>query len=207
MKAPLNDQQIESLYQSGATETPSEKTDKIILDYAATQIDTESRVKKRQPWWPYMGLAASVAMVVIIAPWKWLGYSASSSSSPVAAPELKMRPDVQNSEAGQTNRASSSRAEAVVEQATVDQETVPAIDTSDVVTESHVELESAKKEVKRNKEAVHSKQQTDTSFREVDILLSRGETEQAQILLQQILQDSPELKQTLPQHLKALLAE
>lgn len=66
MKAPIEDKEITSLYQSDATEVPSSELDENILSYAKSQT-----VKKRN-WWPQVGLAASVVFVAILAPWEWL---------------------------------------------------------------------------------------------------------------------------------------
>ncbi|WP_375749553.1 hypothetical protein [Vibrio sp. HN007] len=65
MNQKYDDQDIISLYKKGATETPSAEADNAILEYSV------SNLKKSRNWWPYIGLAASVGFVAILAPWQW----------------------------------------------------------------------------------------------------------------------------------------
>ena len=68
----MNDEDIVKLYKESATEKPSAELDKTILDYAKKQSQAERAPGNKHPrWWPYMGLAASVMFVTLLAPWKW----------------------------------------------------------------------------------------------------------------------------------------
>lgn len=65
MSKEYDDQDIISLYKKGATEKPSAEIDNAILEYSVSDL------KKSRNWWPYIGLAASIGFVAILAPWQW----------------------------------------------------------------------------------------------------------------------------------------
>ncbi|MDG3085052.1 hypothetical protein P7F88_02650 [Vibrio hannami] len=65
MTTQFDDKELISLYKKGATEEPSDSLDNRILDYAKTD-----RVNRRR-WWPYVGIAASIGLVSLLAPWQW----------------------------------------------------------------------------------------------------------------------------------------
>lgn len=65
MNQSFDDQDIVSLYKKGATEVPPNQIDSTILSYA------KSNSKTRRHWWPYIGLAASICTITLLAPWQW----------------------------------------------------------------------------------------------------------------------------------------
>ena len=67
MTSPIDDKQIISLYKKGANEQPSVELDQRILSYA--QKRKSPRSKKVS--WSYIGLAASILFVALLAPWQW----------------------------------------------------------------------------------------------------------------------------------------
>ncbi len=81
----ISDHDIEALYQETADEEPSPQLDERILAHAASCVENQSLDNplssdlERQPskrswhrdWRPILGVAASVALVTVIAPWEW----------------------------------------------------------------------------------------------------------------------------------------
>jgi hypothetical protein len=168
MKVPLDDQEIISLYKSNATELPSSEVDRKILEYAQAQT------KQKRNWWPYVGLAASVGFVAILAPWQWYeqttypALESDVSHMKMLSPESEISP--------------------------------PALQSSR-------ESAAMSKRVVREKDQSERLELSFNRFAEVEALLAGGEQEKARSLLEQLLQDSPELRSHLPKHLQVLMEE
>ncbi len=206
MKAPLTDQQIVSLYQAGATESPSEELDKAILDYAKAQSNTRGQEKRRRHW-PYMGLAASAVIVTMLAPWQWVDQTLSPTSEEVMISQPQEREVEEALDSADVDDISS----AVEISTSKMKKNIEVSNKPSFASESRAERadSSILSEFAKEGKAVDDvfADVIDNPFSEVEALLSKGEKVQAQKRLQEILQASPELQQQLPDYLKELLKE
>ena len=192
MKKPLKDEDIVSLYREGATDVPPQALDDKILEYAKAQS------KRKKNWWPYIGLAASLALVTLIAPWRWVDQTMQplqetyEEAIPEAVPEIRLQSDMPVPQpAGQSVSKKEVMSERMMMKAS------PQVDAVDALIEREAEIGPA----------FESEVQQINIFAEVEALLANGEQEKARTLLKSMLKDDPELKKQLPEHLKAILPE
>jgi len=72
MSKQFNDDDIIQLYQQNIDDLPPVQVDDAILAHAKQAVKmAEKPVKfKANRWWPYSGIAAAVAAIVVLAPWQ-----------------------------------------------------------------------------------------------------------------------------------------
>ncbi|WED24715.1 hypothetical protein L3Q72_17720 [Vibrio sp. JC009] len=195
MKNELNDKEIVSLYKESANETPSPELDKKILAYA------KSASGRRKNWWPYLGLAASLGFVVILAPWRWVD----QTMPVVTEPELPAAIEPQVTEEQADQRIEAKRAKMPVREsmmsAPLKMQAAPEADMAAGARSAG----ARSKEEKEIQTGFMDAEVNISSFEEVEALLASGEKEKAKALLERILKQSPELARELPQHLRQLV--
>ncbi|MFC1233684.1 hypothetical protein [Vibrio sp. F74] len=198
MNRPLKDEEMVSLYQQGATETPSSELDEKIIGYAKRQS------KKQKTWWPHIGLAASITFVALLAPWNWLDqtlqnpteqeqYNALPLMSEIESENQLMR-DTQKLESRST-KAKKAESEALLLRS---------------IQENALQSEANKRLMKNNDESDITMDIPETKehylFEEIEWLLANGEKEKAREQLLEMLKGDPEIEERLPQELRDLLA-
>ncbi len=178
MTAPFKDEDIVALYKESATESPSAELDNTILDYAKQQS------RRKHQWWPYVGLAATVGFVALLAPWKW----ADKTLQTPAEIELRSAPSMIQSDAAPKRQVGEMQSFEL-----------HAEDSNEIMRFDRVSPEAAKSMAEDKAQPVNN------PFADVEALLAKGETAEARALLKQKLDAEPALKAQLPMHLKQLL--
>ncbi|MDB1125766.1 hypothetical protein [Vibrio algarum] len=186
MNRPLKDEEIVSLYEQGATESPSPDLDKTILNYANTQ----TKNKNQRNWWPYFGLAASVTFVTLLAPWEW------AEQTLTAPTQLDNQQQTQQMEAALNKRVTLEKKAKEMNVESLQSRSLMKSAPQAEVLEMRIEQELASADDYIDEQP--------SPFKEVEDLLANGEKEQALKLLEEILTENPRLEIQLPEILKAL---
>ncbi|MBD1558376.1 hypothetical protein HC752_15675 [Vibrio sp. S9_S30] len=183
MTTPLNDENVVKMYKESAVEIPSKETDDAILNYAKTNHSTVLKPHYIANWKPIFGLVATIAFVTLLTPWKWV-------EKPNLMHEeihLESTPYEQYGDA----------LEAHIEAAPAFSETAPA------ATKMNEE-----KEFKKQERMLKSTPELNTQFNpffQVEKLVLEGKRTKAREELKRLLDESPNLEATLPEHLVELL--
>lgn len=195
MNTPLKDEEIAALYKQSATAEPSKALDDKILDYAKAQAAQGQ--PSTSSWWPYFGLAASVMLVVLLAPWRWLDQASDvrqesefNGVRQEMADQSLPKPTASEAPVESLQK----RSESAALMAPSRMKSAPALDAMEMRAAPAM-TQAMAPEVELN------------PFAEVETLLAKGETDKATAALKQLLTQRPELKEKLPEPLKALLSE
>jgi len=197
MNRPLKDEEMVSLYQQGATETPSSELDEKILGYAKRQS------KKQKTWWPHIGLAASVTVVTLLAPWNWLDQTLQNPTEQEQYNALPLISEIESE--NQIMRDAPKLESRSIKAKKVESEALLLRSIQENASQSN-----ANKRLMKNSEELDMTMDTPEAkeqylFEEIEWLLANGEKEKAREQLLEMLNDDPEIEELLPQKLRDLL--
>nr|WP_086938217.1 hypothetical protein [Thaumasiovibrio occultus] len=214
MTQGYNDDAIIALYKASATEQPAKTVDAAILNYAQTALATKNQaanapiplhakptVTQRKVWWPVVGLAASVAMVTLLAPWRWVDpFDSMEVESDVifSAPTAPV-PVVETSEI-LADDAAPQELRSKAQSAPVAEFNAPVVNAMPNEIAESINMPERTEQELINAEIIG---RTNAIY----ILLANGETDTALQEIEALIAKFPDAEPDLPQEFKRLLDE
>lgn len=184
MTSPIKDEEIEALYKQSANEQPSPEIDDAILNYANKSSNRDQVVKSTWNWRSVLAVAATVVFVTLLAPWKWVDDTVHESLEVESMMDDSLM---------------------IEERYDLTPEAAPAADVPEQ-PQSFLKSLPKKPESSQRMMAEALESHTETSpFLKTEMLLKAGKADEARKALSLLLEEQPELKDQLPEHLKALL--